>query len=202
VSSSETRLGAPPPEAVAAGPRLGTLRRVDARQVLGEAAGDLVPWLRSNPELVGEALRLDIRPGATEFPEAIGELAPGLPVVVRAPSGELTDRDVRSLAGIVAEVDAGIFVLLAAEIADEFRERLDKLNRNTAKVMVFYGVEFELWQIDDSLPAPLFRVVVGPEGWDKRPRSSPPGMTSAVATDPGAGGRESTLPGGAAAPEG
>jgi hypothetical protein len=196
MSSSETRLGTPPPEAVAAGPRLGTLRRVEPREVLGEAAVDFVPWLRSNPDLVGNALHLDIKPGSTHLPEAIGELAPGLPVIVRAPSGELTDRDVRSLAGMVADVDAGVFVLVAAEISDEFRERLDKLNRNTAKVMVFYGLEFQLWQIDDSAPAPLFNVVVGPEGWDKRPHESPPGAPAAP-TDP-RDARESTLPGGGA----
>jgi hypothetical protein len=197
MSSSETRLGAPPPEAfvAATGPRLGTLRRVDAGEVLGAAGSDLLPWLRANAQLLGDALRLDIRPGG-ELPEAIGELSPGLPVVVRTPSDELTDADVRSLAGLVAEVDAGIFVLLSSAIPDELRDRLDKLNRNTAKIMVFYGVEFELWQIDDSLPAPLFRVVVGPEGWDKRPHAThpagPPTPTSGAGET---GARESTLPG-------
>jgi len=168
MSSGETRISGSIEE-VASELRLGRLRRVEAREIW-PATGDLTPWLRSNPELVGEALRLEIRAGDTEeLAESIGELTAGVPVVVRARFDEPSENDLRDLAALVADVDAGVLVLLAPAIADDARQRLSKLNHNTTRAIVFYGVEFDLWQIDDSAPAPLFRVVAGPEGWDKTP---------------------------------
>ncbi len=169
MSSSETRISSTPMKDVASEARLGRLRRVDPHEIWPNA-GDLTPWLRTNPELLGEALRLEIRPGESyDVDESIGELTAGVPVVVKARSRELSDGDQRDLAAYVAELDAGVIVLLANAIPADARERLDKLNRNTTRTIVFYGVEFDLWQIDDSVPAPQFRVVAGPAGWDQAP---------------------------------
>jgi len=172
MSSSETRISSTPIDKIkdmASAAHLGRLRRVDPREIWPNA-GDLIPWLRTNPELLGEALRLEIRSGETyEVDESIGELTAGVPVVVKAHSQELSDENQRDVAAYVAELDAGVIVLLAGAIPAEARERLDKLNRNTTRTIVFYGVEFDLWQIDDSAPAPQFRIVAGPSGWDQAP---------------------------------
>jgi hypothetical protein len=172
MSSSETRISSTPIEKIkeAAGEaRLGRLRRVDPGEIWPDA-GDLTPWLRTNPELIGEALRLEIRAAETyDLDEAIGELTAGVPVIVKARAGDLTDEDQRDLAAYVAELEAGVLVLLSKTIPADARERVDKLNRNTTRTIVFYGVEFDLWQIDDSAPAPQFRVVAGPTGWDQAP---------------------------------
>ena len=180
MSSSETRISTTPPvDAPAAHLRLGRLRRLDAREIWRDAGG-LVPWLRSSPELLGEALRLEIQPSAEHLlPEAVGELTPGLPVLLKARFEEPLEGDVRDLAGMVAELDAGIIVLLAPAVPEGVQQGLRKLNRNTAKVIAFYGVEFDLWQIDDSAPAPMFRVVSGPEGWDRSPKDVDVGATGA-----------------------
>ena len=184
MSSSETRL-AGSVEEILGEPRLGRLRRVDARQIWPDAGNQIAPWLRSSPDLLGEALRLDIRPVTTvQLPDAIGELTPGLPVIVKSALTEPSDDEVHELAGLVAELDAGVVVQLAPGIPEEFREKLTKLNRNTAKLMTFYGAEFELWQIDDSAPAPLFRVVAGPEGWDRSPAQGPDTRGSGETTPP------------------
>lgn len=183
MSSSETRISTTPP--VDAPPvehlRLGRMRRLDAREIWRDAAG-VIPWLRSSPELLGEALRLQIQPSAEHrLPEAIGELTPGLPVLVKARFEEPLEGDVRDLAGMVAELDdAGIIVLLAPGVPEGVQQGLHKLNRNTAKVIAFYGVEFDLWQIDESAPAPMFRVVAGPEGWDRSPKDPDGGATGAA----------------------
>jgi hypothetical protein len=186
MSSSETKL-AGSVEEILGEPRLGRLRRVDLRQIWPDAQRQLAPWLRTSPDLLGEALRLDIRRSEGDvLPEAIGELTPGLPVVVKPRFEQLSDGDVRELAGLVAELDAAVVVLMAPAIAEAFRQKLTKLNRNTAKVITFYGVEFDVWQIDDSAPAPVFRVVAGPEGWDKAPSQTPETRGSAATTPPSA----------------
>jgi hypothetical protein len=179
MSSGETRISRPSDmlgeqvEKTAAGeaPRLGRLRRVDAGDVW--AGGDLAPWLRASPDQLAETLRLEIRPGEGPLPEeAIGELTAGVPVVVKSRFQAVAESDVRDLAGLVADLDAGVLVLLGQTIDDALRQRLSKLNANTTRAIVFYGVEFELWQIDDSAPAPLFKVVAGPDGWDRMPEHS------------------------------
>jgi hypothetical protein len=193
MSSSETRISTvgevvgeqPAAEQPAAQPaagefRLGRLQRLDAGEVW--SGGDLTPWLRSSPEQLGEALRLEIRPSEDqEPPETIGELTAGVPVVVKSRFAELTDADVRELAALVADLDAGVLVLLGPALPVEARERLSKLHRNTSRAIVFYGIEFELWRIDDSAPAPVFRVVAGPEGWDRQPPSSTKGTDEELA---------------------
>src|SRR5438034_6093219 len=139
MSSSETRISSSIDQ-VAGEVRLGRLRRVNARD-LWPGAGDLTPLLRSNPELLGEALRLEIRPGeGQELAEAVGELTPGVPVLVKARFEDLSDGDLRDLAAHVADLDAGVLVLLSPSIPDDARERLTKLNRNTTRAIVFYGV--------------------------------------------------------------
>jgi hypothetical protein len=194
---SETRL-AGSVEEILGGPRLGRLRRVDAKTIWADGGGQLAPWLRSNPDLLGDALRLEIRATANkQIPDVVGELTAGLPVIVKARFEDPADSDVHELAGLVAEVDAGVVVQVAPRIPADFREKLDKLNRNTAKLMTFYGVEFDLWQIDDSAPAPLFRVVAGPDGWDKAPaRAQSGGGTSASGgPDTAASGQPQTAAG-------
>jgi len=161
--------------------RLGRLRRVEAADIPGE---DLAPWLRANPELLGEALRLEIRPGTSEqHPDAVGELTAGVPIVLKSAQAEPTENELRDVAALVADLDAGVLVLLAPAVPEDARQRLGKLNRNTTRAIVFYGVEVELWQIDDSAPAPLFRVVAGPDGWDRTPTQAAParGMETELA---------------------
>jgi hypothetical protein len=52
---------------------------------------------------------------------------------------------------------------------------LERLNDNTVQGVGFFGVELELLRIDDSRPAPNFRVLVQPNEWVKsvRPATSP-----------------------------
>ena len=64
--------------------------------------------------------------------------------------------------------DARVVVWIAGEIKDEHREALDLLNRLTDEETEFFGVVVEVMQIDDSNPAPHFRVVSAPNDWGKQ----------------------------------
>ena len=67
-----------------------------------------------------------------------------------------------------AGFDANVIVWIAKNFRDEHRDALDLLNRRTGEDTEFFGVEVELWQIDDSRRAPYFKPVVTPNEWRKQ----------------------------------
>ena len=67
-----------------------------------------------------------------------------------------------------AGFDANVVVWIARKFRDEHRDALDLLNRRTGEDTEFFGVEVELWKIDDSRPAPNFNLVATPNEWRKQ----------------------------------
>ena len=56
---------------------------------------------------------------------------------------------------------------VSTKVREEHRQALIWLNENTREHVLIFGVEIELLRIDDSRPAPHFRVVVEPNEWQK-----------------------------------
>ena len=67
-----------------------------------------------------------------------------------------------------AGFDANVIVWIAREFKDEHREALDLLNHRTGEDTHFFGVEVELWKIDESRPAVNFNLVATPNKWRKQ----------------------------------
>ena len=61
-----------------------------------------------------------------------------------------------------------MIVWITRKFRDEHRDALDLLNRRTGEDTEFFGVEVELWQIDNSRRAPYFKPVVTPNEWRKQ----------------------------------
>jgi len=61
--------------------------------------------------------------------------------------------------------DASILIWLAEEIREEHEAAIDLLNSVTEEDFQVFGVEIELWRIDDSPPAPRFNIVAKPNSW-------------------------------------
>jgi hypothetical protein len=59
-------------------------------------------------------------------------------------------------------LDASSVVWVATNFTEEHQKALDWLNDHTTEEISFYGVQIELWQIDDSKPAVRFNVVSRP----------------------------------------
>ncbi len=82
---------------------------------------------------------------------------------------EATDHNhLGQLLTYAAGYDAYAMVWLAREFRDEHRASLDWLNQRTGEDTAFFGVVVGAWKIDESRPAPHFRVVAMPSGWYKR----------------------------------
>jgi hypothetical protein len=145
-------------------PKLGRLNRVDARDVWKHEAHSFTPWLFRHIDLLAEALGIDIEVSATEVP--VGAYAVDI-LGKTTPGGHMGQ-----VLTYAAGLDAAIVVWVAPRFRDEHRQTLDWLNAHTSEGIDFFGVEMELLQIDDSLPAPHFKLVAEPNAWAKATRES------------------------------
>ena len=164
------------------GPDLGAIKRDDdLRRVWPNEAADFTPWLAENIGRLSDALGIGLEVEAQEAP--VGGYA--LDILARDGNGrqvvienqlEATDHDhLGKLLTYAAGFDANVIVWIARNFRDEHRDALDLLNRRTGEDTEFFGVEVELWQIDDSRRAANFNLVATPNEWRKqtvRPKGS------------------------------
>ena len=87
------------------------------------------------------------------------------PVAIENQLGETDHAHLGQLLTYTAGYDANVVVWIAGKFKDEHRAALDLLNRRTDDDSGFFGVVVEVWQIDNSRPAPHFRVVSAPNEW-------------------------------------
>ena len=153
---------------------LGAIERVDLREVWPQEAQDFTPWLAENLDKLGEALGLDLELQSAEAavgPFSLDVLAHDLgsnrPVIIENQL-EATNHDhLGKLLTYAAGYDAYAAVWLTREFRDEHRLALDWLNQRSGEDTAFFGVVVEAWKIDDSRPAPHFRLVATPNDWQK-----------------------------------
>lgn len=150
---------------------LGSLHRLDPRQQWGNEATDFTPWI-ANQENISElasALGMELEVESTEV--AVGaysadvlarEPGTGGYVVIENQLGKTNHDHLGKALTYGAVLDASTVVWIAPEFTDEHRKTLDWLNDNTGDDLCFYGVQVELWQIDDSRPAVRFNAVSRP----------------------------------------
>ena len=153
---------------------LATIQRVELRDVWSNEAAEFTPWLAENMSVLGEALGMELEVEAQEAP--VGSYS--LDILARDGNGrqvvienqlEATDHDhLGKLLTYAAGFDANVIVWIARNFRDEHREALDFLNRRTGEDTEFFGIEVELWQIDDSRLAPYFKPIVTPNKWRKQ----------------------------------
>jgi hypothetical protein len=83
---------------------------------------------------------------------------------------QLTDTNHDHLGKIItyaAGKNAEIIIWIVKKALDEHRQAIDWLNEHTDEEIGVFLIEIELWQIDDSFPAPKFNVVSKPNDWAK-----------------------------------
>jgi Domain of unknown function (DUF4268) len=99
-------------------------------------------------------------------------MSSGLVVIVE---NQLADSDHGHLGQLLtyaAGTAASTIVWLTTGFRDEHRQALTWLNEHTDEDTHFFGVELQVIRIGESAPAPLFRVLVAPNDWQKAVKRS------------------------------
>ena len=148
---------------------LGILRTVSARQKWANEARDFTPWLANNITELSSALGLELEVENTEV--AVGPYSADIlakdagtgKYVVIENQLEKTNHDHLGKAITYASVlDASTIIWVATDFTEEHKKALDWLNDHTSEEVAIYGVQVELWQIDNSNMALRFNVISKP----------------------------------------
>ncbi|WP_347838483.1 DUF4268 domain-containing protein [uncultured Draconibacterium sp.] len=148
---------------------LGVLKTVAPRQKWNNEARDFTPWLAHNIEELNKALGLELEVESTEVsagPYSADILAKDTGTdkyVVIENQLEKTNHDHLGKAITYASVlDASTVIWIATDFTEEHKKSLDWLNDHTTEDISFYGVQVELWQIDNSKAALRFNIISKP----------------------------------------
>lgn len=148
---------------------LGILKTVSARQKWTNEARDFTPWLANNISELSRALGLELEVENTEV--AVGPYSADIlakdagtgKYVVIENQLEKTNHDHLGKAITYASVlDASTIIWVATDFTEEHKKALDWLNDHTSDEVAIYGVQVELWQIDNSNAALRFNVISKP----------------------------------------
>jgi len=154
---------------------LAKLKKVDLREVFGPET-DFTRWLaqQENLDLLSEKIGVDIKliqTGANVGKFSVDILAEeessGGKIIIE---NQLEDTNHDHLGKIITYAsgyDAEIIIWIVRDYREEHQKAIDWLNEHTDEHISFFLIKIELWQIEDSNPAPEFEIIVSPNEWAK-----------------------------------
>ena len=150
---------------------LGEITTCDVRKQWPNEASDFTPWLaeEENVALLGNAIGIELEVEGVEVsvgPYSADILAKdtgtGRYVVIENQLGKTNHDHLGKVITYGSVLDAATVVWIATQFTQEHQKALDWLNDNTTDEIALYGVQVELWQIDNSRPAVRFNVISRP----------------------------------------
>lgn len=154
---------------------LSRLRVLPVREVWRHEAYDFTKWLLANADVLADVIGMDLELNEAEHPvggfslDIIGREVGTGDVVIVENQLEATDHGhLGQLLTYAGGTDPATIVWCSPSFRDEHRAALDWLNEHTDARTRFFGVEVAAVQIDDSRPAPFFRLVAQPNDWTKQ----------------------------------
>lgn len=154
---------------------MGRLTPVHVRDVWRHEAHDFTQWMLQNADVLADVLGMELELTAAEHPvggfslDLIGrEVGTGNVVIVENQLEQTDHGHLGQIMTYAGGTDPQTVVWCAPSFRDEHRAALDWLNEHTDENTRFFGVEITAVQIDNSRPAPLFRLVAQPNEWTKQ----------------------------------
>jgi hypothetical protein len=161
--------------------KLGKLTRIDLREYWKHEAFDFTRWLAEpeNIELLSDEIGIGIQITQTEA--SVGrfnvdilaeEENTGRKIIIENQLERTDHGHLGQLITYAAGLEAEFIVWIVRDVREEHRQAVDWLNEHTDEQINFFLVAIELWQIENSPPAPKFSVISRPNEWKRAVRTS------------------------------
>ena len=156
--------------------KLGKLKQVELRSIWEHEATEFTPWLakEENLELLSDAIDIELVLDRTEKP--VGSFSADILckdvsndnwVLIENQLEKTNHKHLGQLITYATGLNAVTIIWIASEFTEEHRAALDKLNEITPTSYNFFGIKMEAWCVDDSKPAPVFKIVSKPNNWSR-----------------------------------
>jgi hypothetical protein len=161
---------------------LSKLHKVELRDVWGHEAVDFTNWLsqKENLDALSEEIGIDIKLIKTEadvgkFSVDIlaEEEASGRKIIIENQLENTNHDHLGKIITYASGYDAEIIIWIVKDVRDEHQKAVEWLNEHTDENINFFLIKIELWQIEDSNPAPKFELMVSPNEWAKAIKTNP-----------------------------
>ncbi len=160
---------------------LSKLTKIELRDVWPHEALDFTKWLalEENLDALSEEIGIDIKLIGTEV--SVGkfnvdilaeEENTGHKIIIE---NQLEDTNHEHLGKIITYAsghDAKVIIWVVRDAREEHRQAIEWLNNHTDDEIGFFLIKIELYQIDDSSPAPKFEIISKPNEWAKTIKSN------------------------------
>lgn len=156
--------------------QFGVMERLKVRDYFANEANDFTPWLSAdtNIKILGDALGLELEVEGSE--ENVGpyradilcvDLSDNSKVLIENQLEKSDHIHLGQLLTYAAGLETVTIIWVAVRFTDEHIAAMEWLNEITNTKFRFFALEFELWKIGDSRPAPKFNVVCQPNDWQR-----------------------------------
>ena len=161
---------------------LSKLNKVELRDVWGHEEFDFSNWLAQEENLdalseeIGVAIKLvktEANVGKYSVDILAEEELSGRKIIIE---NQLEDTNHDHLGKIITYAsgyDAEIIIWIVKDVREEHQKAIEWLNEHTDENISFFLIRIELWQIENSNPAPKFEIMVSPNEWAKAIKTNP-----------------------------
>lgn len=146
--------------------KIGKIERVPLREVWKKEARDFTPWLENNIDILNEVLDITLsnperEKEAGKFTvDLVAEDKEGNPVVIENQLAKSDHEHLGKLMTYLTSLEAKSAIWIVSNPRPEHISAIAKLNESD--LGSFYLLKIEAIRIDDSKPAPLITLIVGP----------------------------------------
>ena len=157
--------------------KLGEFNELDVRKVWTHEQHDFSKWLATekNIKKLGDVLSLSLTDVETE--KFVGayrcdilckdELS-GQTVLIENQLEQTNHDHLGKIITYASGLDAAVVVWIVSSAREEHSSAIEWLNKNTTDNLSFFLIEIHVYTIDDSAPAPMFKVIQQPNDFAKR----------------------------------
>ena len=156
--------------------KIGKLTEVDVRDLWKHEQYDFSNWLakEENIELLDDEIGLtlmdinkEVYIGSYRCDLVAKDETTGQIVIIENQLEETNHDHLGKIITYAAGLDAKTIIWIVKEAREEHKAAIEWLNNNSSEEIGFFLIELHAYKINDSLPAPMFKVVEKPNNFTK-----------------------------------